>query len=83
MELQDFIRIVRYGNFVDAPSELRLIGLFLNKKEMKELFELIGKDDPYYHPYYIPREKHYWDFRLNDDEERKKYKEMSGADVGK
>lgn len=53
MELQDFTMIVRRGYFIDAPSELRLIGPLLNKKEMKELFELIGRDDPYYHPYTV------------------------------
>lgn len=75
MELQDFTTIVRRGDFIDTPSELRLIGPLLNKKEMKELFEFVGRNAPYYHPYYIPYERHCWDFYRSDDEEWKKYKE--------
>lgn len=75
MELQDFINIVRHGNFIVGPFELRLIERIFNQKEIKELFELIRKDDPHYQPYYTPYEKG-WDLICEiDDEERKRYKE--------
>ena len=72
MELHDFINKVRRGDFINAPTELKFIGRFLSNKEMKELFELVIKDDPYYHPYYNPYEKSDWEF---NEEEQKKFKE--------
>ena len=68
MELHDFINKVRRGDFINAPTELKFIGRFLSNKEMKELFELVIKDDPYYHPYYHPYEKSDWEF--NEEEQR-------------